>query len=133
MPDLSFFSMIKEIIANPMLLVTMILTLGVTFVNGWTDAPNAIATSISTRSIGVRPAILMAAICNLFSADYSGLCGDNLYWQYYPNDSILEIKGYGNMKQYTVYLKKDDNSPLIHVSVDEIRRELSEQTVSVQP
>ncbi|MBQ8994217.1 MAG: inorganic phosphate transporter [Oscillospiraceae bacterium] len=49
-----------------MLLVTMVLTLGVTFVNGWTDAPNAIATSISTRSIGVRPAILMAAVCNLF-------------------------------------------------------------------
>ena len=58
--------MLKEIIANPMLMVTMILTLGVTFVNGWTDAPNAIATSISTRSIGVRPAILMAAVCNLF-------------------------------------------------------------------
>ena len=65
MPNLSFFSMLHEIIANPMLMVTMVLTLGVTFVNGWTDAPNAIATSISTRSIGVRPAILMAAICNL--------------------------------------------------------------------
>ena len=56
----------SQILTNPTLLITSILTLGVTFVNGWTDAPNAIATSISTRSIGVRPAILMAAICNFF-------------------------------------------------------------------
>lgn len=33
-------------------------------VNGWTDAPNAIATCISTRSIGPRAAIIMAAIFN---------------------------------------------------------------------
>ena len=33
-------------------------------VNGWTDAPNAIATCVSTRSISPKKAILMAAICN---------------------------------------------------------------------
>ena len=32
-----------------MLLITVLLTLGVIFVNGWTDAPNAIATCITTR------------------------------------------------------------------------------------
>ena len=37
------------------------LTLGVIFVNGWTDAPNAIATCISTRCMRVRPAILLSA------------------------------------------------------------------------
>ncbi len=51
---------------NPMLLVASVLTLGVILVNGWTDAPNAIATCVSTRSIGVRKAIIMAAICNFF-------------------------------------------------------------------
>ncbi|MBE5777876.1 MAG: inorganic phosphate transporter [Clostridiales bacterium] len=47
-----------------MLLVSTVLTLGVILVNGWTDAPNAIATCVSTRAIGVRKAIVMAAICN---------------------------------------------------------------------
>ena len=49
---------------NPMLLVSTILTLGVILVNGWTDAPNAIATCVSTKAIGVRKAIVMAAIFN---------------------------------------------------------------------
>lgn len=47
-----------------MLLVSTVLTLGVILVNGWTDAPNAIATCVSTRAIGVRQAILMAAVFN---------------------------------------------------------------------
>ncbi len=49
---------------NPMLLVSTLLTLGVILVNGWTDAPNAIATCVSTRAIGVRKAIVMAAVFN---------------------------------------------------------------------
>ncbi|HIT33680.1 MAG TPA: inorganic phosphate transporter [Candidatus Faecousia intestinigallinarum] len=47
-----------------MLMVSSILTLGVILVNGWTDAPNAIATCVSTRAIGVRKAIVMAAVFN---------------------------------------------------------------------
>lgn len=57
---------IQLLSGNPVLIVTVILTLGVILVNGWTDAPNAIATCVSTRSIGVRPAIIMAAVMNLF-------------------------------------------------------------------
>jgi len=53
---------LSELISNPALIVTTLLTLGVIFVNGWTDAPNAIATCISTRSIGPRSAIIMAAL-----------------------------------------------------------------------
>lgn len=49
---------------NPMLTVSAILTLGVILVNGWTDAPNAIATCVSTRAINVKKAILMAAVFN---------------------------------------------------------------------
>ena len=51
---------------NPALLITVLLTLGVILVNGWTDAPNAIATCVSTRAMGPRPAILMAAVFNFF-------------------------------------------------------------------
>lgn len=49
---------------SPMLTVSTLLTLGVILVNGWTDAPNAIATCVSTRAIEVRKAIIMAAIFN---------------------------------------------------------------------
>lgn len=55
---------INQMFNEPMLLVSTILTLGVILVNGWTDAPNAIATCVSTRAIGVRKAIIMAAIFN---------------------------------------------------------------------
>lgn len=51
---------------NAMLMISTILTLGVILVNGWTDAPNAIATCVSTRAIGVRKAIIMAAVLNFF-------------------------------------------------------------------
>ena len=54
----------SQMMGNPMLMVSTILTLGVILVNGWTDAPNAIATCVSTRAISVRKAIIMAAIFN---------------------------------------------------------------------
>ena len=43
--EMSFLSLWNEMIANPILFMTVVLTLGVIFVNGWTDAPNAIAVS----------------------------------------------------------------------------------------
>lgn len=39
---------ISQMMHNPMLMVSVVLTLGVILVNGWTDAPNAIATCVST-------------------------------------------------------------------------------------
>lgn len=62
--DLSFSFFWYQVTSNPVLLVTVILTLCVILVNGWTDAPNAIATCVSTRSMDVNAAIVMAAICN---------------------------------------------------------------------
>ena len=49
---------------NPILIITVLLTLGVIFVNGWTDAPNAIATCVTTRCLSPRRAILMSAAFN---------------------------------------------------------------------
>lgn len=49
---------------NPVLVVVAVLNIGVIIVNGATDAPNAIATSVSTRAMKPKHAILMAAICN---------------------------------------------------------------------
>ena len=62
--DLSFSYFIQEVTSNPAMMVTVLLTLGVIFVNGWTDAPNAIATCIGTRSMGVRSAIMTSAVFN---------------------------------------------------------------------
>ncbi len=62
--DLSFAYFWDQLIANPLLAVAVALTLGVILVNGWTDAPNAIATCVVTRCMPVRAAILMAAIFN---------------------------------------------------------------------
>ena len=61
---ISLSEFLSQITSNPALLITVILTLGVIMVNGWTDAPNAIATCVSTRSMHPRYAILMAAIFN---------------------------------------------------------------------
>ncbi len=49
---------------NPIMLLTVLLTLCVVFVNGWTDAPNAIATSVSTGCLNMRRAVIMSAFFN---------------------------------------------------------------------
>ncbi|MBR3280227.1 MAG: inorganic phosphate transporter [Clostridia bacterium] len=56
---IEYFNMIID---KPILLVISLLVLGLMLVNGMTDAPNAIATCISTRTIKPRSAIIMAAI-----------------------------------------------------------------------
>lgn len=60
----TFSNFIHLLSGNPMIILTTVLTLGVILVNGWTDAPNAIATCVSTRAIKPRAAILMAAVFN---------------------------------------------------------------------
>lgn len=61
---IDFIDFLTQLLQNPALLVTVLLTLAVILVNGWTDAPNAIATAISTRALAPRPAILLAAVFN---------------------------------------------------------------------
>ncbi len=53
-----------QMTTNPLLFVAVTLTLGVILVNGWTDAPNAIATCVVTRCMSPKLAILMAAVFN---------------------------------------------------------------------
>ncbi|HJB27806.1 MAG TPA: inorganic phosphate transporter [Candidatus Blautia faecavium] len=62
--DISIISFAQQLTSNPALLVTTLLTLGVIFVNGWTDAPNAIATCVTTRCLRARTAIWMSAAFN---------------------------------------------------------------------
>ncbi len=55
---------LSELMQNPILLVVTLLNIGVIVVNGATDAPNAIATAVSTRAMKPRAAIIMAAVFN---------------------------------------------------------------------
>ena len=64
--DVSFSGFLNGMMSSPVLLITVVLTLGVIFVNGWTDAPNAIATCITTRCMNARSAIIMSAVFNFF-------------------------------------------------------------------
>jgi PiT family inorganic phosphate transporter len=79
---ISFGAFIQLLLTSPAIAVTVALTLGVVLVNGWTDAPNAIATCVSTRSMTPRNAILMAAAFNFLgvfamTADQCESCPDD--------------------------------------------------------
>lgn len=62
----SIMSFWSQMTASPLLFIAVLLTLGVILVNGWTDAPNAIATCVVTRCMPAQAAILMAAVLNFF-------------------------------------------------------------------
>lgn len=62
--ETSFQYFWSQMVQNPLLFLAVALTLGVILVNGWTDAPNAIATCVVTRCMSARAAIVMAAIFN---------------------------------------------------------------------
>lgn len=53
---------------NVALIVTIVLVMAVVFVNGWTDAPNAIATAVSTRVLRPNVAIYIAVVMNFLGA-----------------------------------------------------------------
>lgn len=50
------------------LIIVLILVLGAEFVNGWTDAPNAIATVVSTKVLSPKRAVLLATSLNIVGA-----------------------------------------------------------------
>jgi PiT family inorganic phosphate transporter len=45
-----------------------LLIIGIAIVNGWTDAPSAIAGCVSTRSLSPRGALALAGVCNFSGA-----------------------------------------------------------------
>ena len=61
---LSFLDFLDQMASSPTLLGTVLLILAVLLVNGWTDAPNAIAGAVVTGALPFRPAVALAAVCN---------------------------------------------------------------------
>jgi len=68
MPSLSEFA--AALTTNPLLLLSMVLVGATIFVNGATDAANAIAEAVGTRSITFEGAIALSVACN-----FLGLAG----------------------------------------------------------
>lgn len=96
---ISFTEFLNQLTTNMPLLITVILTLGVILVNGWTDAPNAIATCVSTRAISPRAAIIMAAIFNFLGVFVMTLINANVAQTIYnmvdfgsnPKDALIAL------------------------------------------
>ena len=61
---LTFAAFFEQAAAYPVLYVILALVIGVTVVSGATDAPNAIATAVSTRCLRPNTAIALAAVFN---------------------------------------------------------------------
>lgn len=76
--DLSFLSFWNNMAANPLLMIAVVMTLGVILVNGWTDAPNAIATCVVTRCMSARAAIIMAAVFNFLGVFTMSIISDSV-------------------------------------------------------
>ncbi len=76
--DLSFLGFWSNMTENPLLMIAVIMTLGVILVNGWTDAPNAIATCVVTRCMSARAAILMAAVFNFLGVFVMSIVSDSV-------------------------------------------------------
>ena len=70
----TFSQFLYAVQANPFLALVIVLVMGTIFVNGATDAANAIAEPIGTRAIGVDAAIWMSVITN-----FLGLVGMTLF------------------------------------------------------
>ena len=61
---ITFIEFINKLTTNPKLFIITSLVLGVILVNGWTDAPNAIATCVATRSLSAKKSLILAAVCD---------------------------------------------------------------------
>ena len=61
---MTFSEFLNQLCTSPSFFIITVLISGVILVNGWTDAPNAIATCVSTRCLSPKKSIIMAAIFN---------------------------------------------------------------------
>ncbi len=57
--------------SSPLGASVVLLTLGLLFVNGWTDAPNAIAAAVATRAVTLRQGIFLATFMNLIGGVFT--------------------------------------------------------------
>lgn len=93
---MSFNEYLSELSGNYFLLITSILTLLVILINGWTDAPNAIATCVSTKAISAKKAIAMAAVFNFLGVLIMSLVNNKVAF------TIANMVDFGNDATYAL-------------------------------
>lgn len=91
---MSLSSFLGSIKGDVQLLITVILTLAVIAVNGWTDAPNTIATAVSTRAMKPKSAVLAAAVMNFLGVFLTS----NVNFE--VAKTIYSIADFGNSPQF---------------------------------
>ncbi len=94
--DLTFGGFLGQLAGNPLLCLAVVLTLGVILVNGWTDAPNAIATCVVTRCMSARKAIIMAGVCNFLGVFIMSLISSKVA------ETITKMVDFGQNSQEAV-------------------------------
>ncbi|MEQ2442565.1 inorganic phosphate transporter [Pseudoflavonifractor sp. CLA-AP-H29] len=72
---LSLSEFLRHAAASPALAGTALLLLAVILVNGWTDAPNAIASAVVSGVLPFRRAAWLAAACNLLGSLWAAAAG----------------------------------------------------------
>lgn len=86
---LSLFDFLCRTAASPVLAVTVLLLLAVILVNGWTDAPNAIASAVVSGALPFRRAAWLAAACNLLGSLWAAAAGGAV------SETIFSIADFG--------------------------------------
>ncbi len=76
-----------------LLIFLILLILAVSFVNGFTDAPNAIASGVSTRSINVKSAVILAGISDFAGSMIMGLCNQKV------TETVINIAYFGDNRK----------------------------------
>ena len=86
---LSLFDFLRHAAASPALAGTVLLLLAVILVNGWTDAPNAIASAVVSGALPFRRAAWLAAGCNLLGSLWAAATGGAV------SEAIFTIADFG--------------------------------------
>lgn len=95
---MTFSEFLNQLCTNPSFFIITVLISGVILVNGWTDAPNAIATCVSTRCLSPKKSIIMAAIFNFLGVFTMTLINSTVAQTIYNivdfgNDSVAALTG----------------------------------------
>ena len=75
---------------TPLFILVVLLVLAAEFINGWTDAPNAIATVVGTKVLSPRVAVVMAVIGNILGT-FAGTAVATTIGKGIVNSSVISL------------------------------------------
>lgn len=76
---------------EPLVLLSVLPSVAMMFLNGWTDAPVSVASAVNSGAVTLKRAALIAAICNFCGAAFASLLGNTVAV------SVIEITGVADM------------------------------------